>query len=480
MRNLFLLILIGLLLFQNVFVMAEEVIYTSRSYTVGEKLLYNQVANHNQSKIAITDIFTYSKGQRKSIFLDSTNVINIKYSPVLALEIKFAALEHTDSSKNMYRVYVVNYDKDWRPETTYNSIMLPHLQPGNYLLKIMTSNNDLELSESTLEIPIIVKSPLWLSKYALALYILSFIFIIQLIINLRIKHYKNVAKSLKAQNKDQDILEAQKIELEKVNKNLTDSINYATRIQSAVIPAERRIRNIFPQSFVYFRPRDIVSGDFYWVSEMGNKVFLAVVDCTGHGVPGAFLSIIGINLLRNIIEGFKEENPARILETLSLELDKTFGNKDLEDTIKDGMDMALCVIDREKSTLEFAGAVNELYLIRDSELLTYKGDRSPIGHSVDGIVPKYSVTTIDILPNDMVYIFSDGYADQFGGSEIKKFKYRRFRYLLLNMHNFSPEYQRQALHQAFEEWRGENEQVDDVLVMGFCPIKVANSGKILN
>ena len=468
MRNLFLIFLIVLLLFQNAFVVAEEVAFDS-IHTVGDELLCNKI--HNQPKIAITDIFTYSKGTREPIFLDSTNVINLIHKIGLVIEINFATLEAADTSKTMYRVYVTNYDKDWRPETYDNSIIISHLRPGRYLLKVMASNNGLEWSEDTLDIPIIVKSPLWLSRYALALYLLSFIFIIQLIINLRIKYYKNEAKLLKAQNKDKNLLEAQKTELEKVNKNLTDSINYATRIQSAVIPAERKIRNLFPQSVVYFRPRDVVSGDFYWVSEMGNKIFLVVADCTGHGVPGAFLSIIGINLLRNIIEGLKEENPARILETLSLELDKTFGNKDLEDTIKDGMDMALCVIDREKSTLEFSGAVNELYLIRDNELITYKGDRSPIGHSVDGTVPKYSVTTIEIQPNDMFYLFSDGYADQFGGTEIKKFKYRRFRYLLLNMHKLSPEYQKQALHQAFEEWRGENDQVDDVLVMGFCPIK---------
>jgi serine phosphatase RsbU (regulator of sigma subunit) len=214
-----------------------------------------------------------------------------------------------------------------------------------------------------------------------------------------------------------------------------------------------------------------VSGDFYWLSEVGSKVFLAAVDCTGHGVPGAFLSIIGMNLLRSIIEGQKEDNPAKILEKLSWELDKTFRNEEAEDRIKDGMDMAICVIDRDNASMQFAGAVNELYLIRNRELIVYKGDRNPVGHSVDGVVPNYTTNDIEIHENDMFYIFSDGYADQFGGPDFKKFKYRKFRYLLLNNHRLQPDEQKEALTQAFDGWKGNNEQVDDVLVMGFCPIK---------
>jgi ligand-binding sensor domain-containing protein/serine phosphatase RsbU (regulator of sigma subunit) len=437
-------------------------------YTINpDSLKYNP----HRPKIALTGILSCQKGKCKPMYLNSDNVINIKHSFNRSVKISFAALEYTYPAQNRYRVFVENYDETWCPETRQNTILLSDLSPGHYVLKVMASNNDFIWNSEPLEIPIIVKAPVWLTDYAFAFYIILTVFVVHLIVSTRIRHYKNLNKTLTVKNAGHNILETQKAELIQANQDLRDSINYATRIQSAVIPSERKMTDIFPQSFVYFRPRDLVSGDFYWVSNIGSKVFLAAVDCTGHGVPGAFLSIIGMNLLRSIIEGKKEDNPTKILEMLSLELGKTFGNGDSEDTIKDGMDMALCVIDTDNSKMEFAGAVNELYLIRDQELITYKADRNPIGHSSNGEVVSYSTNTIDILPNDVFYIFSDGYADQFGGPEMKKFKYRRFRYLLLSIHRLSPIGQKEALNQAFEEWRGKNEQVDDILVMGFCPVK---------
>ena len=426
--------------------------------------------NSNLPEIAITNIELCVKNKCIPIYLDENNSINLEYEMGMILNISFAALELTQPSKNKFRIFVKNYDSEWRHETNQNKVFLSFFRPGKYVLKISGSNNDYFWNKKIYEIPIIIKSPLWRTWYAFLFYIFIFALIIQVIISLRVRYYKNLNKSLLIKSQDKSMLEVQKEELTRINRNLIDSINYATRIQSAVIPAEQKIRRLFPHSFVYFNPRDNVSGDFYWVSEVGSKVFLAAVDCTGHGVPGAFLSIIGMNLLRNIIEGQKESDPANILKKLSLELEKTFGNQDSEDTIKDGMDMAICVIDRSNSTLKFSGAVNDLYLVRDSGLIVHKGDRSPVGHSVEGEVPEYNTSTIDICANDVFFMFSDGYADQFGGPELKKFKYRRFRHLLLNIHQLPPDEQKNALNQAFQEWKGSNHQVDDVLVMGFCPV----------
>jgi len=427
--------------------------------------------NIHVPEIAITNIELCIKNKCNPIYLNENGAINLEYKIGMTLNISFAALEFTQPSKNKYRVFVKNYDTEWRSETHRNNVTLPIYRPGKYILKISSSNNDYFWNNKIFELHINIKTPLWSTWYAFIFYVLIIALIIQIVISIRIRYYKNLNKSLIIKSQDKSLLEAQKEELTRINKNLIDSINYATRIQSAVIPAEQKIRRLFPQSFVYFNPRDNVSGDFYWVSEVGSKVFLAAVDCTGHGVPGAFLSIIGMNLLRSIIEGQKEDDPANILKKLSLELEKTFGNEDSEDTIKDGMDMAICVIDRDKSTLQFSGAVNDLYMVRDSELVVYKGDRSPVGHSIDGEVPEYTTSSIDICENDVFFMFSDGYADQFGGPELKKFKYRRFRHMLLNIHQFPPDEQKNALNQAFQEWKGSNHQVDDVLVMGFCPKK---------
>lgn len=430
--------------------------------------------NSNIPEVVLTNIEMCVKDKCTPVYLDELNIINIHHQFGMSLNISFAAMEFTQPSKNKYKVFVQNYDSEWRQESYLNNISLTNIRPGKYILHITSSNSDYNWNTKIFEIPIHIKAPLWRTWMFYIFYVLMFALIIQLIVSIRIRYYKNLNKSLIVKSQDQSVLEAQKEELTRINRNLIDSINYATRIQSAVIPAEQKIRRLFPQSFVYFNPRDNVSGDFYWVSEVGSKVFLSAVDCTGHGVPGAFLSIIGMNLLRSIIEVQKEDDPARILEKLSLELEKTFGNEDSEDTIKDGMDMAICVIDRDNFTMKYAGAVNDLYMVRDSELVVYKGDRSPVGHSVDGIVPQYTSNVIEVCENDIFFIFSDGYADQFGGPELKKFKYRRFRHMLLNIHHLPPDDQKNALNQAFEEWKGANNQVDDVLVMGFCPKTINN------
>jgi serine phosphatase RsbU (regulator of sigma subunit) len=344
----------------------------------------------------------------------------------------------------------------------------------------MASNNDFTWNNQPLELPIVVTPPLWMTKYAYAFYLLLIIFSIQLVINFRIRHYKKANRSLTEKSMDKQKLQEQRKILTHINQNLTDSINYATRIQSAMIPTEKVFRKVLPHSFVYFRPRDLVSGDFYWMHERDNKIFVAVVDCTGHGVPGAFMSIIGMDLLKNIVAGQMEDDPARILEKLSLELDQTLRKNDPSfidsEAIKDGMDMAVCVIDRENKTLSFSGAVNGIYLVKNNELHSYKGDRFAIGRITGGKIPEYTNNVIPIEEDDMVYLFTDGYVDQFGGAEQKKFKYRRFRHLLLNIHKLHPDDQKAILHQKMEEWRGEEEQVDDILVVGF---KVLNHSGVV-
>lgn len=432
--------------------------------------------NLHRPRIAITGISVYQRGNSIDVYKEGMSELKIKYKPGMMLEARFAALEFTHPSKNLFRVFLEGYDKEWRPVTKNNIVTFSNLMPGKYTLKVIASNNDMVWNNKPLELLLIIEPPLWMTGYAYVFYLLVFVFVVQLVINYRIRNYKKANRFLTEKTFDKKKIEAQKEILSRINQNLTDSINYATRIQTAMIPTEKRLRDILPKSFVYFRPKDMVSGDFYYVYNDGNKTYIAVVDCTGHGVPGAFMSIIGMDLLKSIIEGNNETNPAKVLSVMSRELEHTLNPEEITSdeevsSLRDGMDIGLCVINHDNEIIEFAGAVNEVYIVRDNEIITYKGSRYPLGRYIDNAVPSFETVKIPIQKDDMFYLFSDGYADQFGGSEMKKFKYRRFRHLLLNIHQLSSDDQKAVLHQKLEEWKGDLEQVDDILVLGFNPYR---------
>jgi ligand-binding sensor domain-containing protein/serine phosphatase RsbU (regulator of sigma subunit) len=430
--------------------------------------------NINKPKVVITGVKVFRKGKEQNkyegVFEDE---ISILYKRNTMIQVLFSALEFTYPSANTYRVKLEGHDEEWRDVTYQNFVNFSNLSPGEYTLKVKGANNDGVLSPDEAELLIVVTPPLWMSGYAYAFYIIFAVLLIQTLINYRIRNYRKAYKALNEKALDKKKIEDQKETLSRVHLSLTDSISYAKRIQEAMIPSEDMVKQILPESFVYYRPKDIVSGDFYWTYRTGSKVFLAAVDCTGHGVPGAFMSIIGYDLLKNIVEIQGEHCPARILDKLSREVALTFRKNGQDGTlnqksIDDGMDIALVMIDEEKQVLHFAGAMNPLYIIRDNEIMTFKGDRFSIGYSDENKQLSYSRQEIEVFPSDVVYLFSDGFADQFGGAEGKKFKYRRFRHLLLNIHKLPIDDQKAILHQKMEDWMGtEYEQVDDILLMGF-------------
>jgi len=260
-------------------------------------------------------------------------------------------------------------------------------------------------------------------------------------------------------------VERQSRKVVELYKNVTDSIRYAKRLQDSILPPERRMRELLPESFVYYRPKDIVSGDFYWVERVDDRVAFAAVDCTGHGVPGAFMSLIGHNGLNQAMREQGRARPSEVLKVLNkLAFDAL--HKDREQfLVRDGMDMALCNYDPARRVLEYAGANSPLYIVRGEEVLQFTPDKRPIG-SFDLEGHSFTDHRIKLEQGDMVYVFSDGYADQFGGPKGKKFLYRRFRELLLEISRFPAEQQRGMLEEAFKGWRGAHEQVDDILVIG--------------
>ena len=255
--------------------------------------------------------------------------------------------------------------------------------------------------------------------------------------------------------------------IEQKNKKITDSIRYAQKIQQSILPSTELIQHIFPESFVLYKPKDIVSGDFYWFHKKNNYLFFTAADCTGHGVPGAFMSLMGNNMIRQAVEIHDLTKPAEILNHINNDIISNLRNNPIESVVKDGMDIAFCTLDKENMVLQFAGAQNPLYIIRQNELIEFKGERHLIGDAFNERFPAYTNHEIPVSKGDCFYIFSDGYADQFGGELNKKFMTKNFRETILKIHHLPMPEQKLKLDQIFENWKGANhEQIDDVLVVG--------------
>jgi serine phosphatase RsbU (regulator of sigma subunit) len=261
-------------------------------------------------------------------------------------------------------------------------------------------------------------------------------------------------------------LKAAYIEIEEQKKHTMDSIYYARRIQTAILPSDDYIKRYLKNFFILYKPKDIVSGDFYWFYNTDDDIMISAVDCTGHGVPGAFMSIVGNNQLNHSVNVNNSRSPEVILNDLNRGVTQTLNENTHESTVTDGMDMALCVFDRKMSKVEFSGANNPMVFIRDGELTQYRGDKFPIG-AYEGTRPQiFTKIEKNLKKGDMIYIYSDGYADQFGGPDDKKFTTKVFKQFLLDIHNEPVENQKVLLDNRLNEWMGDTEQVDDILVIG--------------
>ncbi len=274
------------------------------------------------------------------------------------------------------------------------------------------------------------------------------------------KHEEVLAQKVEIQN--------QKDALQLKNREITDSINYARSIQSALIPGEEKLVSLFEDGFVLFSPKDIVSGDFYWAYEKTGSVFYVTADCTGHGVPGGFMTMLGLSFLDEIIIGQNITDPAEVLELMRDKIINTLNRSGGTAENKDGMDIVVCHFQKQTMQLTFAAANNNLYLVKESggkkKFEVFKADRQPCGF---GFVHKpFSSHSIQLKPGDCIYTFTDGFADQFGGPEGKKFRYKQFEQLLLQNSHLPFLKQKQILQQNLQQWRGSLDQVDDVLVIG--------------
>lgn len=266
--------------------------------------------------------------------------------------------------------------------------------------------------------------------------------------------------------KQMDSIKEQKSIIEYQKQELEDSINYAFRIQQAILPPTNYINSILKDYFIFYLPKSIVSGDFYFVEQEKDYIIIAAVDCTGHGVPGAMMSVIGYDLLNQAVKINHMTKPSNILSFVDEGVTHFLRQINDESGVHDGMDISIISIYKQLNLVEFAGAYHELYFTHKNNIFEIKGDKLPIGMNVDGVVDQYTNHGVQVSKGDMLYIFSDGYADQFGGKDNKKFKYKALKELLLDIHTQDTIDQKQILANALKDWQGSNEQVDDILIIG--------------
>jgi ligand-binding sensor domain-containing protein/serine phosphatase RsbU (regulator of sigma subunit) len=410
-----------------------------------------------------TDIYSFSGSTDSLTGLPGNLVLPYNRNNLI---FEYAGLHYANTDKNRYRYILEGYDDKWsephNQTETHPYQKIPH---GEYTFKVMASNCDGVWSEPV-AFSFSVKPPFWQTGWFYALEVMLGLGFIYAFVRIRVRKLQHDKKVLAQKVKERTLeIERQRDHIAEINKEITDSIQYAQHIQSAVLPDEDIISSRLNDYFILFKPRDIVSGDFYWVSTKGKKTIVVAADCTGHGVPGAFMSMLGISLLNEIVTSGDGLTAADILNQLREDIKRTLSQTGKSDEAKDGMDMSLCIIDTEDFMTQFAGAYNPLCLVSNDVMIVYKGDKMPIGIH---FTREYHFTNhvFQLKDGDVFYMFSDGYADQFGGPERKKFKSCNLRDLLLTIHKKPMPEQKAILDKTIEDWKGNEAQVDDIMVMG--------------
>ena len=389
----------------------------------------------------------------------------------------FSATSYIANNPSQFSCILEGEDEKWSEWSNETSKVYMNLYEGKYIFKVKAKNIfGTESTVATYEFTIL--PPWYRTTIAYIIYLFLAIGFVYLVVNIFTRNLNRIIKTQTAE------LQKQKDEIVNKNKEITDSIYYAKRIQDAIMPSNEYIKGMFQESFVLFKPKDIVSGDFYWANLRDNNAILTAVDCTGHGVPGAFMSMMGNDYLSDIIVDSKISDPAEILNMLRSGIIKALKQKGESGESKDGMDMALININKLTKEMDFAGANNPIYIVRSLDkptpdnaipykldnsnycLYEIKGNKFPVGIHMGTTLQPFTKQSVTLHIGDAVYLFSDGFADQFGGPHGKKLKYTQFKKLILESLFLSMEEQKIYLEQKLNEWQGQLEQVDDILVIG--------------
>lgn len=405
------------------------------------------------------------------------------------LHVEWVGVHYTIPEKNRYKYILEGFDKEWTVDSKDKAREL-QLYPGSYTLRIMAANNDGVYSEEV-SFSFTIRPPWYRTIWAFILYAAGLLLLGYWVNHRRMQRLQkaNIVLEEKVQERTMELQQAninlqeyqeeliqqrdfadqQKQEIERLYTETEDSIRYAKHIQTALMPKDEEMDELLDDYFLLFRPRDIVSGDYYWATKKDNKAVIIVADCTGHGVPGSLMSMVCISALNEIVNSRGIVSPAEILENTRANIKKLLGNdKDPESPQRDGMDACLIVIDFEKREMKFCGAYNPLFLYRNGELIEYKANRQPVGAYI--AEKPFTEETILLEPNDMFYLFSDGYIDQNGGEKGQSLKSRKFKALLAEIHTLPCAEQKEILLERLHNWLNTPEQiyeqVDDISVMG--------------
>lgn len=387
-----------------------------------------------------------------------------------SIRFQFGANAYLGGIENEYSYYLEGEEDSWSKWKTTPYADYQRLREGDYILHLKARNFYGYESEET-AFAFTVLPPWYRTWWSYLIYFGLFALLVYILIRLSIRRVKAQNEKLEqiVEERTAEIakqntkLEIQKAEIQEKTNDILDSIKYAERIQTAILPTDETLNNIFDgEHFVLYKPKDIVSGDFYWADRFGDEAIFAAVDCTGHGVPGAFVSIVGFNGLNRTVNEFDLRKPGKILDKLTDLVVGTFAKS--ESQIKDGMDIAICNIDYSTNVLTYAGANNPFVLIRNGVLTEIKANKQPIGEFHHRV--PFTDHEVQLEKGDCVYVFSDGFADQFGGDKGKKFKNKALKELLIEISTFDMNTQRKNLNEAFENWKGDFEQLDDVCLFG--------------
>jgi ligand-binding sensor domain-containing protein/serine phosphatase RsbU (regulator of sigma subunit) len=378
------------------------------------------------------------------------------------LTFKFIGISLSNPSKISYSFKLEGWDRDWSPGKKITEITYSGLAPGKYTFKVKAENEKGIWNKEPITFSFEITPPFWKTYWFFVFCILSFVAIIVIYIKNRERKlvWEKRKLEMKVAERTKEVMQ-QKLEIEQKNKDILDSIEYAKRIQDALLPNESILGQVFDDYFILFKPRNIVSGDFYWITVASDKLILAVADCTGHGVPGAFMSMLGVAFLNEIVKKESIDQADLILDQLRIHVLETLHNA------SDGMDMSLCIFDLKNKNMQYAGAYSPGYLLRNFELIELKPDKMPIGfHLATDEISLFKKTDFELHTNDVIYLFSDGYKDQYGGPDFNKIKASLFRHWLIEIHQLPMNEQKNVLNNRFEEWKSDTEQTDDVCVVG--------------
>jgi ligand-binding sensor domain-containing protein/serine phosphatase RsbU (regulator of sigma subunit) len=432
----------------------------------------NDQKNTVENKIYITDITLFHETFDKEEYADSIDTKGMPMNLTLPydknhLTFHFIGLCYSNPGKVKYRYRLIGHNNEWSPPASDNKAIFSNIEPGRYEFQVISANNNGLWNSLPAVFTFEITAPFWQKLWFRTLLIFSFILLVYIIVEIRNKSLKSAKLNLEKKVDERTFqLNEQKNKVEASNKKIKEGINYARKIQTAMLPPEELFKLNFSDYFILYLPKDIVSGDFYWARdfshETGDHVFIAVADCTGHGIPGALVSMLGMALLNEVIRKKEITKTSQVLEELRIEIKRALKQKGEIWDQTEGIDMAVCDINLSTGELQFAGANNPLYILRNNELIILKPTINPVGIFIKEL--PFENHNVELQKDDILMMFTDGLIDQFNAKG-EKFKLKRFRDIILNNQGLNLTDRKRILEDAFNAWKENTSQIDDVLVI---------------